>query len=257
MNIENQQTITFWNGNKSQVRQEHELKLLETILEATSDDTEYQLINDPTDYPNAEDEGDIFNKGADLLVTVAGNKKFEGKAFIPVNVPIANGILGNRILIIREQDQEVFSTITETELKTLRAGIPSTWADADLFRYNGYNVVEKGLFEEVFQRLKNNEFDYVSLGANEIESIYYDMARPLGGLMIESTLKLYYPFPLVFYVHPVNRALATRVEKGLEIIIANGEYTKLFNQFYGDDIVRLELNTRKTFKLDNPLLPKS
>ncbi|WP_375748687.1 ABC transporter substrate-binding protein [Vibrio sp. HN007] len=255
MNIENQQTITFWNGNKSQVRQEHELKILEAILEATSDDTDYQLINDPTDYPNAEDEGDIFHKGADLLVTVAGNKKFEGRAFIPVNIPIANGILGNRILIIREQDQAVFSTITETELKTQRAGIPATWADADLFRHNGYNVVEKGLFEEVFQRLKSNEFDYVSLGANEVESIYLDMAESLGGLKIEADLKLYYPFPLIFYVHPERADLAQMIAHGLKKIKESCEYDELFEEYYGDSINSLRLGSRKTMSLQNPLIP--
>ncbi len=39
---------------------------------------------------------------------------------------------------------------TETQLKAMVAGIPATWADADLLRQNGYQVLEKGSLEQMF-----------------------------------------------------------------------------------------------------------
>lgn len=250
------ENIHFWNGNKSQARQEHELKLLNAILAVTKKDCgDYRLVADPTDYPSAEDEGNIFSLGADLLVTVAGNRKFAGKAFIPVNTPLANGILGQRILIIRAELQQKLQNIDEDEFKTLRAGIPATWADADLFRHNRYTVIEKGSFGEIFQRLKNNECDYVSLGANEVESIYAQMAAPLNGLIIDTNLVLCYPFPLVFYVHPDKAALAERIKKGLQYMLESGEFDALFDEFYGRCVNSLALLSRREFALENPNLP--
>ncbi|WED23875.1 transporter substrate-binding domain-containing protein [Vibrio sp. JC009] len=249
--------ITFWNGNKSIARQAHEFKLLEAVLQASCDTYgDFTLQSDLMDYPDAEDEGNIFYKGADILVTVAENSKFHGKEFIEIGTPLAKGILGNRILIIRQEMQESFKSIKEAELKTLKAGIPATWADADLFRHNGYKVVEKGLFEEIFQRLKAGECDYVSLGANEVETIFDTMASAIGGLAIESDLMLYYPFPLVFYVHPLKPELAERVEKGLKEITASGEFDSLFEQYYGTCVRSLALENRRKIVLENPQLPR-
>lgn len=249
--------ITFWNGNKSAVRQQHELELTQAILAASkSDYGDSQLIVDETDYPRAEDEGDIFNKGADLLVTVAGNAKFDGKAFIPLYIPLAQGILGNRIMIIRREMQDTFSNLSTDELKQLRAGIPATWADAELFRSNGYQVVERGLFEEIFLRLEQGECDYVALGANEVLSIYQQMTQPEQALSIERDLLLHYPFYLVYYLHPQKPELAERIRAGLEAIQHNGVYASLFDKYYGHCRTELNLTGRRRFNLDNPVLPE-
>jgi hypothetical protein len=248
--------IHFWNGNKSVSRQEHELKLLNAVLSVTQDDYgDYQLIDDRTNYPDAKDEGNIFSRGADLLVTVAGNQKFAGKPFIPVNIPLANGILGQRILIIRKAMLDTFKDISEDKIKTLRAGIPATWVDADLFRFNGYTVVEKGHFDEVFQRLTDGEFDYISLGANEVEAIYKQMVSPSDSLIIEPGLTLRYPFPLIFYVHPDRPDLAARVEQGLNRTIRDGQFNALFHQFYAESLASLDLSSRRQFSMKNPNLP--
>ena len=111
--------INFWNGNKSPARQAYELELLQTILNTQSLPANL-ITNDVTNYPNAEDEGDIFNQGADLLVTVAGNKKFDGKASIKLKQPLCRGLLGYRILIIRQQDKNKFTNIIKYFLIDVR-----------------------------------------------------------------------------------------------------------------------------------------
>lgn len=252
------ENIHFWNGNKSLSRQKHELKLLDAVLSVTQKDYGYyQLINDRTNYPDAKDEGNIFALGADLLVTVAGNQKFAGKPFIPVNIPLANGVLGQRILVIRKAMLDTFKNISEDKLKTLRAGIPATWVDADLFKFNGYTVVEKGQFDEIFQRLTDEEFDYISLGANEVESIYKQMTSPADCLTIEPGLTLCYPFPLIFYIHPDRADLAARIENGLNRTISDGQFNALFDQFYAESLASLGLSSRRQFSLKNPDLSTS
>ncbi|MBU3003846.1 hypothetical protein [Paraglaciecola arctica] len=249
--------VFFWNGNKSVARQSYELALLQACLKATNQEyASVELRVDNTDYPSAKDEANIFSNGADILVTVAGNLKFKNIQKWVITQPITKGLLGYRLLIVRDELLPSFSqVIHHQQLQVKSIGIPQTWADAELFRYNQYRVVEKGNFDELFMRLKNAEFDYVALGVNEIEEIFKNTAAPLGGLSLEPSLMLYYPFPLVFYVAANQARLAHRVETGLNKIIASGEFEVLFKKHHGGLVQRLNLKDRKTFTLTNPELP--
>lgn len=250
--------INFWNGNKSAARQTYELALLQSIL-----NTQYlspvHLNNDITNYAKAEDEGNVFATGTDtdILTTISGNKKFNDKSFIALNKPICKGLLGYRILIIRQQDDKKFKQINETQLKALVAGIPATWVDADLFRSNQYSVLEKGSLSDILQLLKDEKCDYISLGANEIQSLFTQFAVPLEGLIIESSLVLRYPFSVVFYVHVDNKKLAQEVNKDLLHVTESGIFDRLFDHHYADVINKLGIPNRRIINLNNPELARS
>ena len=76
--MQDKQIISFWNGNKSPARQAYELALLKMLLASTTLKNS-TLVNDTTDYPKAEDEGNVLTQQTDILITVAGNKKFHNK----------------------------------------------------------------------------------------------------------------------------------------------------------------------------------
>lgn len=252
-------TIKFWNGNKTASRQQYEREILDATLGATvATKGPYTIVESREDYPLAEDEASVFrSKGFDIFGTVAGNQKLAREQKILIPLPLMKGILGYRILIIRNADAAKFAAIkSAADLKKLRMGIPDTWADAGLFRHNGYPVVEKGSFDDLFQRLEANEFDYVTFGANEVTSVFAGRAAKSGKLIIEPSLLVYYPFPLVFYVNPQQPALADRITHGLQTIGANGELDKIFNRFYGDLLGQLHLAERTRITLENPILPK-
>lgn len=251
--------IKLWNGNKTESRQAYEREILEAALKVTAPvHGQYRLHEDKTDYPLAADEASVFRvKGIDIFGTVAGNTKLAAEAKTLIPLPLMKGLLGYRILIIRAADKEKFAALKSAQqLQQLRLGIPSTWADAELFRQNGYKVEEKGSFDELFSRLENNEFDYVSFGANEVAGVFAQRAARSGKLVMESSLLIYYPFPLVFYVNPNNTALAQRVTTGLKTITANGELDAIFNRYFGADIKALNLSGRTKIVLKNPILPK-
>jgi hypothetical protein len=246
--------VNFWNGNKSPARQAYEWDVLKLALSSQGIDVS-TLHNDLTDYPKAEDEGNVFNHGTDALVTVAGNTKFNQQDFYSPNIALCMGLLGFRVLIIRKQDQEKFANSTELDLKALKAGIPATWADANLFRSNQYSVYEKGTLDSIFEDLQLGLCDYVALGANEVQSIYEQFAAHIDGLVIEKKRVLYYPFPLVMYVHAAKKELCQTIEAGLEQIVANGELKQLFDQHYGAVVAAVELSKREKIELNNPELP--
>lgn len=251
--------VKLWNGNKTSARQDYERAVLQAAMEITrARYGDWHLLEDVRDLPTAEDEAGVFRTHRfDVFGTVAGNPKLadEQKRIIPI--PIMNGLLGYRVLIIRAQDRARFTAIKSPEaLQPLRLGIPATWADAELFRHNGYVVDEQGSFDDLFTRQLAGEFDYASFGANEIESVFSGRAAPAGGLTVEQSLLLYYPFPVVFYVNPTKTQLAERLAEGLRLMRENGDMERLFIQFHGDLVARLRLRERHLIVLDNPLLPE-
>ncbi|WP_413700277.1 hypothetical protein ACLKMH_24140 [Psychromonas sp. KJ10-10] len=252
------QTINFWNGNKSPARQAYELALLELLL-ANTNLRNSKVSNDLTDHPKAEDEGNVFEHQTDILVTVAGNKKFHHKPLISLKTPICKGLLGQRVLIIRKQDQTQFTTMTTNELKQKIAGIPATWVDADLFRLNGFKVLEEGSLAHMFQQLKDKKCDYVSLGVNEAQSLlneYNNGFDNSGDLSIEDSLLISYPLPLVFYVHPERQDLAEQLKLALQDLQVNADWENLFELHYGQFIRSLNVKNRRQISLKNPNIPK-
>lgn len=252
------EVIEFWNGNKTQVRQQYERQLLQAVLEASVKKHGNFTVNEDTqNLTNSEESAVFSDQRADVFVTVAGNPKLKSKDKILVARPLMQGLLGHRLLIVRKQDLPLFADIqTEKAFKELSIGIPEGWADASLFRHNGYNVVEGGTFDDIFDLLAAKEFDYVALGANEIEQAFESRAAKYEMFSIEPTTLLYYPFALVFYVHPDKPELANRLRDGLKAIDKNGVAQRLFEQATGELIERLGLPDRKLFRLQNPMLPK-
>lgn len=249
--------VDLWNGNRSAIRQVYERKVLVALLEATEEDWGPWVIEETLDEYPGDDEALVFTeKGHDLFVTIAGNQKFKDGDMIVIPEPMTKNLLGYRIPIIREKDADTFSSITnENDLQKLRHGIPLTWSDAVIFRHNGYEVVEDGDFDDIFDRLEAGLFEYSAYGANEVLSVYENRASRRQGLTTDHNLLLFYQFPLVFYVNPELPELAERVAAGMQRIIESGELDAIFDYHYGNIVEELNLDQRVLFILDNPLIP--
>ncbi len=250
--------IDFWSGNRSEIRQRYEREILEAILKVTSEKYgDFHIKESFTEYPETQESQVFSEKNHHLFVTVAGNQKFLNEDKIVISKPIAKNLLGYRIPIIKSKDVEKFHKIKEThQFENIFQGIPETWSDASIFRYNNYLVSEEGNFDDIFERLSNGNFDYVTFGANEVLDVFETRASKLKNLEIESNLLFFYPFPLVFYVNPTMLELAKRIDEGLQIITASGELDAIFNRYYANIVQILQLDKRTLFVLKNPLIPK-
>lgn len=85
--------------------------------------------------------------------------------------------------------------------------------------------------------------------------MYEDRASKCEGLIIEQNILLFYPFPLVFYVNPALPKMAERIEQGMQSLTSSGKLDTIFNAHYGKITEQLNLNSRRVFVLDNPLVP--
>jgi hypothetical protein len=244
--------IRFWNGNKTPARQAHELELIRALLKGK------EVDNDLTDYPNAEDESNIFVAGtdgiaADAMVTVAGNPKFEAGTYLEVAPPLCYGLLGCRLLITRKRDDS-FDRISQEALKQKTAGVPATWADATLLRDNGCTVLEEGDIEHILSRITVGKADYLSLGANEIHAVFEQFSTQFGDLHIHPSTMIYYPLPLVIYTAPHQQELADTLAKNMRRFYRSGELYSLLSAHYGDSIEASQLEQKHCIKLTNPAL---
>lgn len=244
--------INFWNGNKSKVRQQHELAVLNEIKKCIG--SHWSITHNTTDYSRAEDEAAIFQLGADLLTSVAGNIKLSRYTQYSIPQPICGNMLGCRLLVINRANSNLFKEIADRDLKRKIAGIPATWADAQLLRCNGFSVLEKGSLADMFEMLRQGLCDYIPLGINEVQSLFDSHSHDEDTLSIENSIMLYYALPIVFYVHPKNAKLKESIAFGIELIQQNGMLHQLYEQHYGTTIRLMKPENRRLFQLINPNL---
>ncbi|MDZ7777037.1 MAG: hypothetical protein U5L09_16195 [Bacteroidales bacterium] len=69
--------IDFWNGNRSEIRQDYERQVLKAVLTATATDFgPWKIQESLKEYPGMEESLVFSEKEHHLFVTIAGNQKF-------------------------------------------------------------------------------------------------------------------------------------------------------------------------------------
>lgn len=175
----------------------------------------------------------------------------------PVRVPLLKGLLGHRIFIIRQGEEQRFASITDFHaLQTLTAGQGHDWPDTHILRANGITVKDAADYEGLFFMLANNRFDYFPRGANEPYSEV--AARPDLNLMVEENLLIRYPAPIFFFTNDKNQHLAERLQTGLSLATEDGSFNNLFYNHPSTKKIfsQAQMENRRIFELSNPLLTK-
>ncbi|MEE1675134.1 transporter substrate-binding domain-containing protein [Agarivorans aestuarii] len=173
-----------------------------------------------------------------------------------VRIPLLKGLLGQRVLMIRQQDLRRFKDIQQfNELGQMRAGQGMGWPDIAILKYNGLPVVEGKTYEGLFGMLKRGRFDYFPRGISEIGPELKQHQR--DGFVVEPRILLSYPAPIYFFVNPEDTRLAERLEMGLRLAIDDGSFDALFEKYNYHKLADL-IENRLVFKLRNPSLhPKT
>ena len=173
------------------------------------------------------------------------------KALVPIQVALTDGLVGQRILLIRPADQKVFDRVTsiaslrETKLV---AGFGEGWFDARVWKKNGLPVFEFAHpFPLIYSMVTvgNRGVDYLPRGANEIVT----EARQHQRLAIEKHLLFSYDRDMRFYLAPHAARHKTIVESALKAAEASGLKRKLIARNFGSEIKTLNLDKRRRILL--------
>lgn len=194
------------------------------------------------------------NNSNNVIWTVTTKEREE--LLRPIRIPIFKGLLGQRILAIRPEDQEKFSQVkTLSDLSALRAGQGIHWPDTSIMEANSLPVVVGANAENLYKMLKVKRFDYFPRGILELmpEAAHIKAS----GVVAERDLLISYPSAMYFFVNKKNTELAERIEKGWAVILKNGDFDKFFYSHprVVEALEELKRHKRRIIKLDNPYLP--
>jgi len=170
----------------------------------------------------------------------------------PIYIPLLNGLMGNRIFIIRKSEQHLFSKdMPLAALKNISTGQGYNWPDTRILQANGFKV-EKGSDENLLKMLKAKRFDFFPRALHEpwLEIEH----EPF--LTVEKNIMLKYAAPIYFFVSKNNNRLYQRIKYGLEKMDKSGE---LHNYFIHHAVTKsilqkANINERTIYELTNPLL---
>jgi len=189
----------------------------------------------------------------DIISFVPEESRIED--LLPIYVALEEGLVGYRVCLIKEGQEERFKGIKSVKHfneRGLVIGQGAHWPDAQILRDNGLSVMTNVSYEPLFEMLAVGRFQCFLRGAHEVMEDY-EKHQHLG-LTIEPSLVFVYPSVSLFFVHKDDVELSHRIELGLRRALIDGDFKKLFEKLYGEHIEALNLSDRRVIRLNNTLL---
>lgn len=234
-------------------RYEYPRKILEIALRKTVNTHGPFVIRDAEIKAPKVRNGVYLKQGENIdIIWQAENGNLDDD-FLPIRVPLLKGLIGYRVFLIRQTDQEKFSNVkTLDDLRKFTAGFGHAWADLAILEANNIRVDTTANYESLFRKLALGRFDYFPRGINEAWLELQNRKEFFPDMTVESSLLLYYRLPIYFIVNKQNQRLAERVEAGLLKAIDDGSFDEVFFQYHEEMIKNANLNGRTLLTLENP-----
>ena len=190
-------------------------------------------------------------RGLDVVWTMSSAEREAD--LLPVRIPIDCGLLGWRLLLVREAALARFAGLDKlAELRALRAGQGVDWPDTPILRAAGLGVDASVRYGDLFLKLAAGRIDYFP---RSVVEVWDELAAHHGeGFAVEPHLVLHYPAAMYFFVRKDNARLAADIEHGLQAAQRDGSFDALFERHFGAALRRSELARRTLIELPNPLL---
>ena len=173
---------------------------------------------------------------------------------IALPFPIDLGTVGIRIGLVSTQTAEKLKSVTTlSELKKFSMVQGAGWADARVLRQQGFTVDEGVSSEAMAKMVASNRSDVFFRGMNEILDEWSSF-KDTEDLAVDKSVAISYPLPKLFFTRRSSAAAAQRIYEGLKIAFDKGLITKLWETEHKKEVDFVNLDKRKVFCLDNPVL---
>lgn len=193
-----------------------------------------------------------LNQEGEIDVFWTVTSKLREQQAIVVRVPLLNGIMGYRALLIRSRDLGDFRNIRNTQdLKRLVAGQGHDWPDIKILEQNGFTTLGTSNYDAIIELLRAGRIDYFPRALHEAVIEAESLNDP--EIIIAPSVLIHYPSYVFFFVSKSKPELAKRVERGLNIARQDGSFAALFDEYINFKHIEktLNLSERTVFKLDN------
>ncbi|WP_218573270.1 ABC transporter substrate-binding protein [Pseudomonas sp. L-22-4S-12] len=231
------------------------LELLRQALDKSG--AGHQLQPSARDMPQSRAEQALEQNDGSLQVMWAMTSREREQALLPIRIPLDKGLTGWRVALVREEDRHWLQTVRQlADLKLMRFGQHSDWPDTAILRSNGLQVVTSQDYANLFRMLNAGRFD---LFPREVLVAWDEQARAEAEglkLAVDEHIVLHYPSALYFFTSRARADLAADIGRGLEAMIADGSFERLFDAHHGASLRQARLDRRLVIELQNPDLPQ-
>jgi hypothetical protein len=234
---------------------EYPIKLLALALDQTG--VSYQLIPS-ANFLSKGKALDRLQDNREINIVWGMTNVQREKNLLPIRIPIFKGLIGWRLLLIRQDMAERFTYIQQFEhLVKLSPLQGRDWPDTKILQSNGFDVITERNQPSLMKMLGRAQGDFFP---RSIIEVWEELARSKVAneiqIQIQPSLGIRYPAAIYFFVNKKSVPLANLIEVGLEKAIANGTYEALFVDNYKTYIEKAQIEKRTFYPLENAFLPK-
>lgn len=252
--------VKLWVTPYSSIRADYEAQLIQHLLKISEDRYgafELSISRAEFNYDRALRElstGNDLNVFANPVSRSLTSSKYQP---LLLKEPIMKGLLGYRVLIIREQDEAKMAQVRSiSDLNKFSAGQLSYWLDKEIYDANRIKLATAPSLELIFDMLRRERLDYIPLGAGEVDTILNQYQLSDDSFTTSESLAIYYPFPVFLHISKTTPELKDRFEYALKKAKKDGSYNTLFSKFFRKSEEYLQNSSLKLVVLENPQLGK-
>ncbi|SHO58140.1 amino acid ABC transporter substrate-binding protein [Vibrio quintilis] len=232
------------------------IELIDTALQKTLSTDGPYILRPARIYMSWKRSLEEIKQGRELNLIWGVPTRDNLRHLLPVRIPLRKGLPGYHLLLIHKDHQVKFAKIgSQASLRQLRPGLWVNSTDVDIFRLNGFDVIEGNSYEGLFKMLMFRRLDYLPRSVNEVFKEFSQRAKEFPRMAVEETLVVYYPLPLFLLVSKDYPELAKRLEKGLNFMVNDGSFDRIFYKYHRQGIEQVNFSHRKVIRMLNPLLP--
>ena len=173
---------------------------------------------------------------------------------LPIRIPLYKGLIGWRLMLIRQEDRDLLKGITSVEtLRQFPVLQSFDWPDTPILKASGFEVESSVDFRSLFRMLRHRRADMFPRSVVEIWGELDDQSSL--NLMVDPYITLYYPTAYYFFVAKDNKNLRDLLELGLTRAIENNDFEQHFQKHFSEVIKKAKLTERTLISIKNPNLP--
>jgi len=234
-------------------RDEYFIKLISLAMEKANE--AYDLVPVYLTPTSASRSRHYLQSGIYTIHWLNTSKQLEDE-LLAIRIPLFKGLIGWRLLLIRESKVKEFSKLDSADtLKKFTILQGDDWPDTRIFDRNGFKTVTSTDFATLSKMLWRGRGDVFPRSVTEV---WEELKSYKGmGVTVEDHLALHYPAAYYFFVTKYNLRLKKAMEKGLNMAIKDGSFDRLFFEYYSDIIERARLDKRTVISLNNPFLSEN
>jgi hypothetical protein len=233
---------------------EYPIKLLALALDQTG--VNYQLTPSANLLSKGKALGRLQDNREINIVWGMTNPQRE-KDLLPIRIPIFKGLIGWRLLLIRQDMAGRFRYIQELDHFVKLSPLQGReWPDTKILQSNGFDVITERTQSALMRMLGNAQGDFFPRSIIEVWEELAESETQIP-IQIQPTLGIRYPAAIYFFVNKKSVPLASLIETGLEKAINNGKFEALFAENYKPYIDKAQIENRTFYVLKNTFLPET